>query len=112
VPWSKWSCVASQRHKLSTVYKKTEIRMTRRADSAENIWVLATGRACGLQQTSAEAMNPRWAPPTVQGVYTDAHVVVVADDDEVDGWQVRVLHRQGRRDDALRPDALQPAVCR
>ena len=38
-----------------------------------------------------------------------AHVVVMADDDEVDWRQVRVLHRQRRGDDALRPDALQPA---
>ena len=38
-----------------------------------------------------------------------AHVMVVADDDEVNGREVRVLHRQRRRDDALRPNALRPA---
>ena len=38
-----------------------------------------------------------------------AHIVVVADDDKVDGRQLRVLHRQSGGNDAFGPKALRSA---
>ena len=63
-------------------------------------------RSGGLQQTPGRA-EPLTRRPTGKGPCAVAHVVVVANDDKINGRQVRVLHRQRRRDDALRPDALQ-----